>query len=227
MRGAPHKRARARHRKLRHAALDITTNRTVTVAGIDQLRAQFNANAWSGRVEGGYRLLSPWMGGMASRRTRQDSSPHSICPPMLNRLWSAPTSLRSPMAQRASRPRAANSACGAISPSLWRWHLHPARACARLQFDRIAGATFKMQFGSNASAERGNLKDHGIVTTTSQAACPPWSRPWRRGRRGRAGCGHSPCPFSLRLAGRCLGRSKSQDGVPAARGGLPGYEYSR
>ena len=41
---------------------DITTDRTVTVAGIDQLRAQFNANAWSGRVEGGYRFVSPWIG---------------------------------------------------------------------------------------------------------------------------------------------------------------------
>src|SRR6185369_466503 len=38
---------------------DITTNRTVTVAGVDQLRAQFNANAWSGRVEGGYRFVTP------------------------------------------------------------------------------------------------------------------------------------------------------------------------
>ncbi len=41
---------------------DITTDRTVTIAGIDQLRAQFNANAWSGRVEGGYRFVTPWMG---------------------------------------------------------------------------------------------------------------------------------------------------------------------
>jgi uncharacterized protein with beta-barrel porin domain len=38
---------------------DITTNRSVTVAGLDQLRAQFNANAWSGRLEGGYRFVSP------------------------------------------------------------------------------------------------------------------------------------------------------------------------
>jgi autotransporter-associated beta strand protein len=35
---------------------DITTDRTVTVAGIDHLRAEFDANAWSGRIEGGYRL---------------------------------------------------------------------------------------------------------------------------------------------------------------------------
>jgi autotransporter-associated beta strand protein len=43
---------------------DITTNRTVTVAGSDQLRAQFNANAFSGRLEGGYRFVAPWVGGI-------------------------------------------------------------------------------------------------------------------------------------------------------------------
>jgi autotransporter-associated beta strand protein len=37
---------------------DVTTNRTVTVAGIDSLRARFNANAVSGRLEGGYRVAT-------------------------------------------------------------------------------------------------------------------------------------------------------------------------
>ena len=41
---------------------DITTNRTVTIAGIDQLQARFNANAFSGRLEGGYRYVTSWMG---------------------------------------------------------------------------------------------------------------------------------------------------------------------
>jgi uncharacterized protein with beta-barrel porin domain len=41
---------------------DITTDRTLTIAGIDQLRARFNANAFSGRAEGGYRFVTPWMG---------------------------------------------------------------------------------------------------------------------------------------------------------------------
>jgi autotransporter-associated beta strand protein len=41
---------------------DVTTDRTVTIAGIDRLRAQFNANAYSGRVEGGYRFITPWIG---------------------------------------------------------------------------------------------------------------------------------------------------------------------
>jgi autotransporter-associated beta strand protein len=41
---------------------DITTDRTVTVAGVDQLRAHFNANTFSGRIEDGYRFVTPWMG---------------------------------------------------------------------------------------------------------------------------------------------------------------------
>jgi uncharacterized protein with beta-barrel porin domain len=41
---------------------DITTDRTVTVAGTDMLQARFNANAFSGRLEDGYRFVTPWMG---------------------------------------------------------------------------------------------------------------------------------------------------------------------
>jgi autotransporter-associated beta strand protein len=41
---------------------DVTTNRIVTAAGTDQLRAQFNANAVSGRIEGGYRRATSWIG---------------------------------------------------------------------------------------------------------------------------------------------------------------------
>lgn len=43
---------------------DITTNRSATIAGLDQLRAEFNANAYSGRVEGGYRFVAQWVGGV-------------------------------------------------------------------------------------------------------------------------------------------------------------------
>lgn len=41
---------------------DVTTDRTVTVAGFDQLRAKFNAHAWSGRLEGGYRFVPQGFG---------------------------------------------------------------------------------------------------------------------------------------------------------------------
>jgi outer membrane autotransporter protein len=36
----------------------------VTVAGADQLHAEFNANAFSGRVESGYRFVTPFAGGV-------------------------------------------------------------------------------------------------------------------------------------------------------------------
>ncbi|MGO4711117.1 autotransporter outer membrane beta-barrel domain-containing protein [Bradyrhizobium sp. 2TAF24] len=41
---------------------DITTDRTVTLAGADRLQARFNANAFSGRIEGGRRIATPWFG---------------------------------------------------------------------------------------------------------------------------------------------------------------------
>ena len=41
---------------------DVTTDRTVTIAGADHLQARFNANAYSGRLEGGYRFVAPWAG---------------------------------------------------------------------------------------------------------------------------------------------------------------------
>jgi uncharacterized protein with beta-barrel porin domain len=37
---------------------EITTDRTVTIAGTDQLHARFGANALSGRIEAGYRLTA-------------------------------------------------------------------------------------------------------------------------------------------------------------------------
>jgi uncharacterized protein with beta-barrel porin domain len=43
---------------------DVTTDRIVTAAGFDHLRAEFNANAFSGRLEGGYRFVVPVIGGI-------------------------------------------------------------------------------------------------------------------------------------------------------------------
>jgi autotransporter-associated beta strand protein len=43
---------------------DITTDRIVTISGLDHLRAAFDANAWSGRLESGYRFVVPWVGGL-------------------------------------------------------------------------------------------------------------------------------------------------------------------
>jgi len=50
---------------------DITTQRLVTAAGTDRLRAEFNVNSWSARIEGGHRWVLPAFG---HRR-------HAICSP--------------------------------------------------------------------------------------------------------------------------------------------------
>ena len=42
---------------------DVTTNRTVMLAGIDQLQGRFRAETFSGRFEGGYRFAT-WYGGV-------------------------------------------------------------------------------------------------------------------------------------------------------------------
>jgi uncharacterized protein with beta-barrel porin domain len=41
---------------------DVTTNRTVALAGVDLLQARFRADTFSGRFEGGYRFATPLMG---------------------------------------------------------------------------------------------------------------------------------------------------------------------
>lgn len=43
---------------------DVTTDRTVAVAGIDQLRANFTTNSFSARLEAGHRTVMPWLGGI-------------------------------------------------------------------------------------------------------------------------------------------------------------------
>ncbi|MBV9461251.1 MAG: autotransporter domain-containing protein [Bradyrhizobium sp.] len=40
---------------------EVWTDRMVAATG-DHLQANFNTNAWSGRLEGGYRYVTPWMG---------------------------------------------------------------------------------------------------------------------------------------------------------------------
>ncbi|MPR64854.1 autotransporter domain-containing protein [Ochrobactrum intermedium] len=41
---------------------DIETERAITLNGFDTLQAGYDANAWSGRLEAGYRFDTPWMG---------------------------------------------------------------------------------------------------------------------------------------------------------------------
>jgi len=47
---------------LAYGGQEVTTDRTVTIAGSDRLQARFNSNSISGRIEAGHRLATAWMG---------------------------------------------------------------------------------------------------------------------------------------------------------------------
>ena len=53
----------------------VQTKRTVTIAGTDNLEANFDAYTWSARLEGGYRFAMPWLDGDALRRPAADQRP--------------------------------------------------------------------------------------------------------------------------------------------------------
>ena len=61
---------------------DITTDRTRHHRRHRSAARQFNANAWSGRIEGGYRMSTPWLAASASRPMPPCRSPPSTCRPM-------------------------------------------------------------------------------------------------------------------------------------------------
>ena len=131
---------------------DITTDRTVTVAGIDRLRAQFNANAWSGRVEGGYRFVAQGFGMDAlCRRTVHDVRSAGLCRTGDRRQQPVCAGLQF---EERHRHAAANSACAPTSRSrctnailtlrgraAWAHDFNPNRAIGAT-FQTLPGASF-------------------------------------------------------------------------------------
>ena len=77
----------------------------MTVAGIDQLRAEFNANAFSGRVEGGYRFVSPWTGGIGITPYAAGQFTTFDLPAYAEQAIAAPATSRWPTARRTSPTR--------------------------------------------------------------------------------------------------------------------------
>ncbi len=94
---------------------DVTTDRTVTIAGVDQLRANFNANAWSGRVESGYRFVTPWTIGITPYAAAQFTT--FALPAYAESVVSGAGTFALAYNAKTSPPRAANSACAATSRS--------------------------------------------------------------------------------------------------------------
>jgi len=82
---------------------DVTTDRTVTIAGSDLLAREFHANTFSGRAEGGYRFVAPWSAASASRLTPQVIHHLRSAGPMPSRPSPAPICSRSLTLQKRDR----------------------------------------------------------------------------------------------------------------------------
>jgi autotransporter-associated beta strand protein len=159
---------------------DITTNRTVTIAGIDQLRAEFNANTYSGRVEGGYRFVAPWVGGVgitpyaAGQFTTFDLPAYaeSVVSGAANfaLAYSAKsvTDSRSELGIRTDKSFAlANGVLTLRSRLAWAHDFDPSRAVAAT-FQALPGASFVVNGAAQAS-------DSALTTASAEMK---WMNGW-------------------------------------------------
>ena len=137
---------------------DVSTDRTVTAAGIERLRANFNANAFSGRLEGGYRIATPWMGltpYAAGQFTTYDlpayaeqSSAGSLF--ALNYAAKNVTASRSELGLRTDKVFALNDAILTLrGRAAWAYNLDTDRSIAAT-FQSLPGASFVVNGAAQA-----------------------------------------------------------------------------
>ncbi len=141
---------------------DITTDRYVTITGVDHLRAAFNANAYSGRVEGGYRFVGPWSGGVGiapyaaaqvttialpSYSEQVVSGAGSFA---LNYASRSPTDTRSELGVRTDKSFAVTNGVLSLRGRLaWAHDFNPDRATAAT-FQAVPGASFVVNGAAQA-----------------------------------------------------------------------------
>jgi uncharacterized protein with beta-barrel porin domain len=156
---------------------DITTDRFVTVAGLDHLRAQFNANAWSGRVESGYRFITPWMGitpYAAGQFTTFDLPAYAEQAIVGSNTFAlaygskSVTDSRSELGIRADKPFAmASSILTLRGRAAWAHDFNPDRAIGAT-FQTLPGASFVVNGAARAS-------DSALVTASAEVK---WISGW-------------------------------------------------
>nr|WP_244064782.1 autotransporter domain-containing protein [Bradyrhizobium sp. Ce-3] len=139
---------------------DITTDRIVTAAGADHLRANFNANAWSGRLEGGYRTATPWIGltpYAAAQFTSFElpSYAESVVSGggafALNYAAKSVTDVRSELGLRSDKSFAVDSGLVTLRGRVaWAHDFNPDRSAAAV-FQTLPGAAFVVNGAAQAS----------------------------------------------------------------------------
>ncbi|PDT88628.1 autotransporter domain-containing protein [Bradyrhizobium sp. Y36] len=156
---------------------DVTTNRVVTAAGYDQLRAQFNANAVSGRIEGGYRYAMQWAGvtPYAALQATLFSLPGYAESAVvgsnvfaLNYAAKDVTSTRTELGLRADRSFAAAGGLMTLRGRLaWAHDYNPDRTAAAV-FQTLPGSAFVVNGAAQA-------RDSALTTASAQMN---WMNGW-------------------------------------------------
>ncbi|WFU24536.1 autotransporter outer membrane beta-barrel domain-containing protein [Bradyrhizobium sp. CB1717] len=156
---------------------DVTTNRIVTAAGVDQLRAQFNANAFSGRIEGGYRYATQWIGltpyaaAQATLFSLPNYSEFAVVGNntfALNYAAKDVTSTRTELGLRADKPFAAAGGLMTLRGRLaWAHDYNPDRTVGAV-FQTLPGAAFVVNGAAQA-------RDSALTTASVQMN---WMNGW-------------------------------------------------
>ena len=159
---------------------DITTDRIVTAAGIDHLRAEFDANAWSGRMEGGYRFVAPWSGGVgltpyaAAQLTTFDLPAYAeqvisgASTFALSYGAHSPTDTRSELGLRSDKSFALDNAVLTLRGRVaWAHDFDPDRSIAAT-FQALPGASFAVNGAGQAA-------DSALTTASAELK---WTNGW-------------------------------------------------
>ncbi len=166
---------------------DVTTDRTVTIAGIDRLRAQFNANAFSGRAETGYRFVSPRIGGIGITPYAAGQFTTFELPAYTEQVVSGAntfalayaaksvTATRSELGLRADKSFAMQNAILTLrGRAAWAHDFNP---------DRAVGATFQTLPGASFVVNGARQASDSALTTASAEI--KWMNGWSAGRHVR------------------------------------------
>ena len=159
---------------------DVTTGSYRDHRGIDRLRAQFNANAFSGRAEGGYRFVTPWTGGVGITPYAAAQSTTFDLPAYAEQVVSGAntfalgyasksvTATRSELGLRADKSYALQTAILTLrGRAAWAHDFNP---------DRAIGATFQALPG--ASFVVNGARQAGDCALTTASAEIKWMNGW-------------------------------------------------
>ena len=159
---------------------DITTDRIVTAADADHLRAEFDANAWSGRIEGGYRFVAPWGGSVgltpyaAAQFATFDLPGYAeqvisgASTFALNYAAKSPTDTRSELGLRTDKSFALQDGILTLRGRIaWAHDFDPDRSIAAT-FQALPGASFVVNGAAQAA-------DSALTTASAEVK---WSSGW-------------------------------------------------